>query len=305
MKVVYGHTDSIYVQMPIERTGETLALLNNHVRELFPNVLGLKEHPVTLEFEKYYQTLGVGITKNRNAGLISWKDGKQLDTPEFVMTGFAAKRVTITLLAKEIQLEVLNKWVAQTPEKEITEYLKLEYNKVLRGNIDTKYINNRSRFKPERIQYKCSFCNKEYELNSILALRNKFIVNTFCIKCGKDLILTTLEGKQPSVGGGIEGVLWWNQIYGIPIEDSYVYVRVADDPARPKYINPVTGARKRPTYLSAPSMVDLNKSCEYVPDYKHYAESILKKADPIYKAMGWDLSPISEDINQTNLSEWW
>ena len=305
MKVVYGHTDSIYVQMPIEKTEETLALLNSHVRELFPNKLGLKEHPVTLEFEKYYESLGVGITKNRNAGLISWKEGKHLDVPEFVMTGFAAKRVAITLLAKEIQLEVLNKWVNQIPEKEITEYLKHEYNKVLRGKVDIKYINNRSRFKPERLMYKCSFCYKEYELDDILGIRNKFIDNTFCVKCGKDLVLTTLAGKQPSIGGGIEGVLWWNQIYGIPIDDSYIYVRVADDPTRPKYINPVTGMRKRPTYIAAPSIVDLNEHCNYVPDYKHYAESIIKKAEPIYKAMGWDLNPISKDINQTSLNEWW
>ena len=32
MKVVYGHTDSIYVQMSMDKTDEVLALLNNHVR---------------------------------------------------------------------------------------------------------------------------------------------------------------------------------------------------------------------------------------------------------------------------------
>ena len=123
MKVVYGHTDSIYVQVPMNRTGEVLDLLNTKVREKFPNVMGLEEHPVVLEFEKYYESLGVGITKNRNAGLISWKDGKYLDEPEFVMTGFSAKRVAITKLAKTVQLEVLNRWVGQQSEKEITDYL--------------------------------------------------------------------------------------------------------------------------------------------------------------------------------------
>jgi DNA polymerase elongation subunit (family B) len=163
MKVVYGHTDSIYVEMPMNRAEETLALLNNHVRGLFPNLLGLKEHPVTLEFEKYYESLGVGITKNRNAGLISWKDGVTLDEPEFVMTGFAAKRVAITQLAKDIQLTVLKMWVEQKSEQEITNYLKTEYNKVLNGEIDIKNITNRSRFKPERVRYKCNYCSKEYD----------------------------------------------------------------------------------------------------------------------------------------------
>ena len=30
MRVVYGHTDSIYVQMPMEQAEATLDLLNNH-----------------------------------------------------------------------------------------------------------------------------------------------------------------------------------------------------------------------------------------------------------------------------------
>ena len=304
MKVVYGHTDSIYVQMPIERAEETLALLNNHVRGLFPNLLGLKEHPVTLEFEKYYESLGVGVTKNRNAGLISWKDGETLDEPEFVMTGFAAKRVAITQLAKSIQLEVLNRWVSQESEAEITDFLKGEYHRVLQGNIDIKDISNRSRFRPERFTYKCASCSREYQLEEILEHRKKFSANTFCLKCGKDLNLTTLAGKQPSVGGGIEGVLWWNQTYGVPIDDSYMYIRAADDITRNKYMNPVTGQHKRPTYLAAPSLIDFD-NIKFVPDYRHYAESIVKKAEPIYKAMGWDLAPISVDINQTNLTEWW
>ena len=304
MKVVYGHTDSIYVQMPMERTEETLALLNNHVRGIFPNTMNLEEHPVTLEFEKYYESLGVGVTKNRNAGLISWKDGKTLEEPEFVMTGFAAKRVAITKLAKTVQLEVLQRWVAQESESEITNYLKAEYQKVLNGRVDIKNISNRSRFRPERFTYKCASCFKEYGLEEILELRDKFSANTFCVKCGKDLILKTLMGKQPSVGGGIEGVLWWNQIHGIPIDDSYMYIRAADDITRPKYINPVTGQHRRPTYLAAPGLIDFD-NIKFTPDYRHYAESIVKKAEPIYKAMGWDLTPISVDINQTNLTEWW
>lgn len=92
MKVVYGHTDSIYVKCEsIEKGEEICAMLNESVREYFPNILGLKEHPVTLEFEKYFETLGVGATKNRNAGMISWKDGDFLDSKEFVMTGLPLK----------------------------------------------------------------------------------------------------------------------------------------------------------------------------------------------------------------------
>ena len=41
------------------------------------------------------------------------------------------------------------------------------------------------------------------------------------------------------------------------------------------------------------------------PDYKHYADSVIKKAEPIYRAMGWDLNKITIDENQTTLDKWW
>ena len=69
MEVVYGHTDSIYVQIDsVEQAQESIKVIEAHVREAFPNVMGLDEHPVSLEFEKYFSSLGVGITANRNAG---------------------------------------------------------------------------------------------------------------------------------------------------------------------------------------------------------------------------------------------
>jgi len=76
MKVVYGHTDSIYVKIDsVEKAQEAIKEIESSVREHFPNVMGLKQHPVVLEFEKYYSSLGVGTTKNRNAGMIIWCDG--------------------------------------------------------------------------------------------------------------------------------------------------------------------------------------------------------------------------------------
>ena len=48
----------------------------------------------------------------------------------------------------------------------------------------------------------------------------------------------------------------------------------------------------------------MEEMLEFTPDYAHYANSILKKADPIYRAMGWDIDPIRRDINQRTLDEW-
>ena len=94
MKVVYGHTDSIYVQIDdIDRALETVKEIENVVRKKFPNVLGLAEHPVALEFEKYYSALGVGITKNRNAGMITWEDGVRRRYNIFPLCGVLKKYI--------------------------------------------------------------------------------------------------------------------------------------------------------------------------------------------------------------------
>ena len=304
MKVVYGHTDSIYVQLPMGQVEETLDLLNTHVRKKFPNLLNLESHPVSLEFEKYFSSLGVGKTKNRNAGLISWKDGKYLDSKEFVMTGFTAKRQSITPLAKNIQLDILKKWVSSVPEKEISNWLNEEYNKVMSGKLDRDLFINRSRYRPERLTYMCASCEKNYTCSEVIELRLKQdgMMNNFCNKCGQELELLTLEGKRPTVSAGVEGLIWNNQTNSSQIEDSYLYMRVQDDPNRISYLHPITGIYKRPTYISTITRDELN---DYIPDYKHYADSIIKKAEPIYKAMNWNLSAIDIDRNQRGLSEWW
>ena len=68
------------------------------------------------------------------------------------------------------------------------------------------------------------------------------------------------------------------------------------------YCNPITGVHKRPTYIAAPTKEAMPK---HIPDYRHYSDSIIKKAEPIYNAMGWDLTKIRNDVNQTKLDEWW
>ena len=67
MKVVYAHTDSLYVPVPsIEMAQDIQKVLNEHIQQnVFPNIMGLEDHPMDLEFEKYYSVLGVGATRNR------------------------------------------------------------------------------------------------------------------------------------------------------------------------------------------------------------------------------------------------
>ena len=67
-------------------------------------------------------------------------------------------------------------------------------------------------------------------------------------------------------------------------------------------MNVLTGEFKRPSYISSPNLESLQG---YTPDYRHYAESIIKKAEPIYNAMDWDLTLVQHDRSQTDLNDWW
>ena len=79
-KVIYGHTDSIFVQVKDVADAEALCLLlNQYIRnEVFNEC-------VELEFEKYAKPFFLSKKKNRYCGYLSWKDGEYIDDEFFVM----------------------------------------------------------------------------------------------------------------------------------------------------------------------------------------------------------------------------
>ena len=293
MKVVYGHTDSIYVQIDSVETAQlAIKEIEASVREHFPNVMGLEQHPVVLEFEKYYSALGVGTTKNRNAGMITWDDGEWLDKPKFTMTGFTAKRVSETPFAKEIQTNALKKWVNQESLEKINASLFAIYTTALQKDIPISALVKRSRLKSERFTVKCNECNSKYGLYECLDIK-------WCSRCGTETSkFVTLQGKRPSVGSGIAGVLYAHQKLNMTFDDSYLFLKVNHNDT---FINPLTKEQKPVEYISGTTYEDFN---DYEPDWEHYAQQVLKKAEPIYRAMNWDLSSIRTGKIQKKLDEW-
>ena len=293
MKVVYGHTDSIYVQIDsVEEALESIKEIETSVREHFPNVMGLEQHPVVLEFEKYYSALGVGTTKNRNAGMIIWDDGEWLKEPKFTMTGFTAKRVSETPFAKEIQTSALKQWVNQEPLGKINVRLNTLHASVLNGEIPIASLIKRSRLKSDRFTVKCSECNLKHDLHDCLTIQ-------WCSRCGTETRnFVTLQGKRPSVGSGIAGVLYAKQKLNMAFDDSYLFMKVKHNDT---FINPLTKEEKVVEYMSGTTYEDFN---DYEPDWEHYAQQVVKKAEPIYRAMNWDLSSIRTGKLQTKLEDW-
>jgi len=302
VKVVYGHTDSIYVKCEsIEKAENVCNMLNESVREYFPNILNLEEHPVTLEFEKYFETLGVGATKNRNAGMISWKDGHFLEEKQFIMTGFTAKRISETALAKTVQIKVLKMWVLNKPKEEILDYLTSIYQDTLQGNLKIDKILKRSRYKEERFHVYCTICKNSYHLEDtkcgcVLADSHRPALTT-AKRSGKGW---TSAEKRPTVGAGILGVLMYNRNNTTPIEDTYLYLKMKNYPSMINH--PITGNSFVPNYMAGLTEEDFKT---IIPDWEHYAESVIKKASPIFDAMEWDTSEISKDVHQRTLDEWW
>ena len=311
MKVVYGHTDSIYVQIDsVEKAQKVIKVIENEVRKKFPNVLGLEQHPVVLEFEKYYSSLGVGATKNRNAGLVSWDDGVWLEKPKFTMTGFTAKRVSETPLSKGVQMDVLNMWVEGKSQKHIVRELHKKYVQVLSGKIEKSDVIKRSRLKEERFKIKCPKCDTKYSLHEV----PEFCSGTFkdyvvesggyesksCIRpCSK---FVTSGGKMITIGAGIEGIVanQQNGVFDFTKQgvDSYFFVKSRN---LQKYTHPITKEERLAKYYSAPSFSDFEN---ITPDWEHYAESVVKKAQPVFDAMGWNSNAIKTGSIQTGLGDW-
>jgi DNA polymerase elongation subunit (family B) len=263
MKVVYAHTDSIYVPIEsVEKAQEICKEVNTHVQKLFPNLLGLSEHPVQLEFEKYYQSLGVGCTKNRNAGYISWKDGKHLEEPEFIVTGFSMKRISENKIGREFQKELLQKWASVESYDNVMEYCKIKYNDVKKGRIPLSDIIKRGRVRKALNEY-------------------------------------------ASVAGGIAGVCYYNQHISPndPITDSFLFIECSHIDGPQWFILPNGKNDRKATYVAVKEMKEFD--ARFIPNWNAYAtKSIVRKAKPIFDAMGWNIKDFTIDENQQNLSSW-
>lgn len=141
---------------------------------------------------------------------------------------------------------------------------------------------------------KCNECNAKYHITDCLKMG-------WCKKCSNDTKnFTTLEGKKPTFGSGIAGVLYGWEKKNMTFDDSYLYLKVKN--VNDSYTNPLTKEIKRVEYVSGTTYADFES---YTVDWPHYAEQVLKKAEPIYKAMEWDLSSIRTGKIQRKLDDWW
>jgi len=225
--------------------------------------------------------------------------------PEFVVTGFSMKRITETALGREVQETVLRMWANEKSEREIVDYLQLKYNDVMNGNIPLVDVINRSRVRANRMKVKlsCGHINTFEELIENSGNCKEVILDEYTneTRTCKGADPKTLEGKNPSIGSGILGVLFYNSLHcDKKIDDSFVYVKVLSTPKN-AFFHPLKKELIQTTYVSAHEIKELQ---QFDVDWMHYANVVVKKATPIFKAMGWSIEQIRRDLKQKSLEDW-
>lgn len=132
-KVVYGDTDSIFVEgVPDREKAEIIRLWINESYSKFVEKWGLTEHSFTIEFEAFVKAaLFTGVKK---------KYVLLLDDDTMKIRGFETRRSNTTRLGRKVQHEVLDRIVHDETRPEILKYINDVKDNIKRGLVDTDDI---------------------------------------------------------------------------------------------------------------------------------------------------------------------
>ena len=128
-KVIYGDTDSCMIQLPAEWSREvTIAearrlekLLNASYGDFAKKELNADVHYFSTKFEKIYTRFFQSGKKKRYAGLLTWKEGKDVNIVDVV--GFELKRSDTPHVTKEAQQKIMSMILNGEGFKNIRDYL--------------------------------------------------------------------------------------------------------------------------------------------------------------------------------------
>ena len=127
-EVIYGDTDSCFVQLPKVSLEETMKIARDLERELnesYPvfsaETLGADQNFFSIKFEKIYERFFQGGVKKRYAGHLTWKEGQEVDKID--IAGFEMKRSDSSQITREVQENVLQMILTGDGKAEIKNYL--------------------------------------------------------------------------------------------------------------------------------------------------------------------------------------
>ncbi|HJK37071.1 MAG TPA: DNA-directed DNA polymerase, partial [Methanocorpusculum sp.] len=127
-EVIYGDTDSCFVQLPKVSQEETMKIareleaeLNASYIDFSKDTLAADQNYFSIKFEKIYRRFFQGGAKKRYAGHLVWKEGQDVDKID--ITGFEMKRSDSAPITREVQERVLEMILKGNGKAEVKEYL--------------------------------------------------------------------------------------------------------------------------------------------------------------------------------------
>lgn len=113
-KVLAGHTDSSYIQVPFDEVDALIEHLNETIQaELLPTLI--------VEAEAYFDYFFIGSSKNRNFGIIQWPESKK---GHLKVTGFEHKSANASPITKQIQNQIFHLVGSGATESEVSEIIR-------------------------------------------------------------------------------------------------------------------------------------------------------------------------------------
>ena len=231
-KVIYGHTDSVFVLIPSPQEGM------DALREI-----NISMSPIETEFEKWCSSM-ILMAKNRYAGNVAWTEGKYHDHKLYVK-GIEMKQSRMPQVMKQCMEDVIGGILSADGEKIITDKL---------SNVILKVI------------------NKEADPNDL------------CMKGKLDRNLSDYK----VLSGPSAGAAWANEYLGKGYKSGSYFKVTIDNNG--KYIA-----------FDDPSDIEGLYDIGYTNLVERF---IIKKVQPYYEMMKWDMQPLDNALRGINNLNW-
>jgi DNA polymerase I len=149
-EIVYGDTDSTFMKpvRTVEEGQKIETTLNDYLLQ-WSRSIGVADHLApTLKLEKIYKTLmfkkradGDGAAQKRYAGILVWKEGKDLSGKNEVdYTGLEVKRSDTAIVTRDLMKAFFPIVLGERDIKKAAALVKVKYHQVLRGELSVQEV---------------------------------------------------------------------------------------------------------------------------------------------------------------------
>lgn len=140
-KVIYGHTDSVFCQIPSPQMGEQmLASINNRMS------------PIITQFEKWCTRI-ILVAKNRYTAKVIWTDGNYHD-PNIYVKGIEMKQSRMPSVMKQAMHTTIEGILSGESENDITMKNMELVNNIMNGKVDAKELCMKGKLEKDLSKYK-------------------------------------------------------------------------------------------------------------------------------------------------------